>query len=138
MDIVIFIIANIIKIFLFGLMFFDLIINFQSCRGWSLCFLSTKPVPWELSRGVFKCRKCIDMLVYCSNRSHPPFLKLHSLPSHHCAPYTVVAPIFYLFHSFSILAQELSFNYDSSSSFLYLNMKTISYIMYLQIMYIFF
>ena len=39
-DIIIFIITNIIKNILFGMMFYVHIIN-----GWSLCFLSTKPVP---------------------------------------------------------------------------------------------
>ena len=90
--------------------------------GWSLCFLSTKPVLWELSRGYFKCRTCFDIMYIAAIGFHPPFLWLRGLPWHHHLPYTGVVPIFYLFHLFSILEQELSFNYDSSSLFLTLNL----------------
>ena len=83
---------------------------------------------WELIRGLSKCTTCIC----CSIRFTLPFFRLHGLPLYHYAPYTRVVPFFYLFQLFSF-----SFNYESSSSFLTLNMKIISYFIYVYVICIF-
>ena len=44
-----------------------------------------------------------------------------------------MVPIIFCFYYFQFLEQELRFDYDSSSSFLTLNMKCISYFIYVQI-----
>ena len=63
--------------------------------------------------------------IYCSIRF--PSLSSGSMVYH---PYTMWFPCFICFIYFPFLEEELSFNYDSSSSFLTLNMKSVSYFLY--------
>ena len=79
MDIIIFIITIIIENVFVWVDVLRPDYQFSAMPGWSYCFLSTKPVIWELIRGLFKYTTCIHYSI--------------SVPSHFpLASWSTIAP----------------------------------------------
>ena len=128
MDIIILLLLILLKIFLFGLIFYVLIINFQLCQDEANVSLVLN----QFTGCLLEARSSTQHVYIAALIFHP--LSSGFMVYHRTTVSNILGwfPSFFVSFFFLFLEQELSFHYDSSSSFLTLKMKCISYFIYVQ------